>query len=109
VTGVSGFSSFRQTAGKEGRSSDAGPAWSWETPSPVVDGDVVERLERLERLDALHRSGALDNAEYESAKNQVLGKERRDSERSHVLAMLQLAAVAVGIYAGVRLFHWVTG
>jgi Short C-terminal domain len=37
----------------------------------AADPDVVSKLERL---DALHRSGAIDDAEYESAKDQVLGE-----------------------------------
>jgi hypothetical protein len=36
---------------------------------PAEDGDVVERLERLA---ALHDRGALDDDEYETAKDAVL-------------------------------------
>lgn len=39
-------------------------------PEPGVGPDLVTRLERL---DALHRSGALDDREYEAAKAAVIG------------------------------------
>ena len=42
-------------------------------PPAEPDGDVVERLERLA---ALHDRGAIDDAEYETAKDAVLHEER---------------------------------
>jgi hypothetical protein len=45
------------------------------TPAPSSappPGDIVSRLERL---DALHRSGALDDAQYEAAKTALLQEE----------------------------------
>ena len=42
-------------------------------PAQAAEGDVVERLERLARLRA---SGALDDDEYERAKERVLEEER---------------------------------
>jgi len=43
------------------------------TSAPTSD-DIVSRLERL---DALHRAGALDDAQYEAAKQALLEEERR--------------------------------
>jgi Short C-terminal domain len=42
------------------------------TASPAAADDIVSRLERL---DALHRSGALDDSEYEAAKRALLQEE----------------------------------
>jgi hypothetical protein len=44
------------------------------TPPPFRDDDLVGRLERLA---ALHRSGALDDAQYESAKRSILEGDTR--------------------------------
>jgi Short C-terminal domain len=70
---VSGLSASRRRATAEPATPDPSESWSWEHPAPAEGGnqDVVSRLERL---DALHRSGALDDSEYETAKNQILGK-----------------------------------
>jgi hypothetical protein len=51
----------------------------WETPSGTAaepaSSDADDLVGALERLDALHRSGALDAEEYESAKRRILGPE----------------------------------
>jgi hypothetical protein len=39
--------------------------------------DSDDLVSRLERLDVLHRSGALDDAQYEAAKSALLGRERQ--------------------------------
>jgi hypothetical protein len=70
---VTGIAALRRGAGG-GRGPSAAAAspaaaWSWEAPASPADADMVSRLERL---DALHRSGALDDAEYEAAKDAVL-------------------------------------
>jgi hypothetical protein len=50
------------------------PAQGWGSklsdPAAAPSGELVTELERL---DALHRSGGLDDREYEAAKRRILG------------------------------------
>jgi hypothetical protein len=71
-TAVSRLSTSRRAATAPA-APDPSESWSWEHPSPADGGDR-DVVSRLERLDALHRSGALDDVEYEAAKDQILGK-----------------------------------
>jgi hypothetical protein len=41
----------------------------------TVSGDDADVVSRLERLDRLHRAGSIDDAEYEAAKERVLGED----------------------------------
>jgi hypothetical protein len=79
------FSTLRQLKGMQ-REMLAG-TWTWpgspagtpgSTPpsSPVISTGLMgsaELVAQLERLDALHRSGALDDAQFEAAKRSLLG------------------------------------
>lgn len=75
-TAVGAFSAMRKLRKSgvlEQAVADAFNADATATSAPRSD-DIVSRLERL---DALHRAGALDDAQYEAAKQALLEEERR--------------------------------